>query len=410
MVKVLCAWEFGAGLGHLNRLLPIARGLAARGHAVTLAVPDPDKLTNAGAQVCRAADGIAVARGHVWPAPRDPEARKAPTHTLADTLALFGYADAARLAAMAGKWRALLDAERPDLLVVDFAPTLALAARGRWPLVAVGSGFTIPPPGQMLPPLRPWVTRSPDASRATEVAILDAVNRARRDIQEPPVDFLADLFSGDRSFVATLPAFDPYAAYRSEPQVPPYNVPPIADPPALQVRPKRSALVYLPAEHPLLDAMLAALSQSGVQAEVYVSGNDPARRPQAVSASVRIHASPLDLQAVLPQVQVAVHHAGLGIAHAALLAGTPQIALPTNLERLVTARGLAGYGSALVVEPRTPMGAVRLADLLRQAFCEPTLRQAASAAAASVADGGRADTLQDIVDACQELLAQQPAA
>ena len=40
MAKILLAWELGSGLGHLVRLLPLARGLAARGHAVTAVLPD----------------------------------------------------------------------------------------------------------------------------------------------------------------------------------------------------------------------------------------------------------------------------------------------------------------------------------------------------------------------------------
>jgi UDP:flavonoid glycosyltransferase YjiC (YdhE family) len=401
MAKILCVWEFGAGLGHLNRLLPIARRLAAGGHAVTLAVPDPDKVRSADNE---AGDGIALRRGHAWPAPSGPDARKAPTHSLADTLALFGYGDAARLAAVAGQWRDLLDAERPDLLVADFAPTLALAANGRWPLVAVGSGFTIPPPGRPLPPLRPWVAQLPESSRATEAEILQAANQVRAAAGGPAVAHLADLFSGDRCFVATLPALDPYAAYRDEAQVPPYNVPHIADPPALQARPDRSALVYLPARHPLLDATLVAVRRTAAEADVYVSGGALACFAQSAPAGIRIHAAPLDLGALLPRVRVAVHHAGLGIAHAALLAGTPQVALPSNLERQVTARGLAGYGSALVVEPRAAADADSLADLLQRSFSEPALQRAAAAAAATLAHGSARDTLQEIVDACAALL------
>ena len=40
MGSVLLTWELGAGLGHLVNLLPLARGLAERGHRVTAMLRD----------------------------------------------------------------------------------------------------------------------------------------------------------------------------------------------------------------------------------------------------------------------------------------------------------------------------------------------------------------------------------
>ena len=43
-MKVLCAWEFGGDLGHVRRLIPIARELRAMGHSVSVAFRDSSQL------------------------------------------------------------------------------------------------------------------------------------------------------------------------------------------------------------------------------------------------------------------------------------------------------------------------------------------------------------------------------
>ena len=40
MSRYLFAWELGANLGHLTRLVPVARALAKRGHEVLFATRD----------------------------------------------------------------------------------------------------------------------------------------------------------------------------------------------------------------------------------------------------------------------------------------------------------------------------------------------------------------------------------
>ena len=40
MARVLCAWELGLGLGHVGRLIPIARELRGLGHEVVMVLRD----------------------------------------------------------------------------------------------------------------------------------------------------------------------------------------------------------------------------------------------------------------------------------------------------------------------------------------------------------------------------------
>ena len=40
MARILCAWEFGEDLGHVRRLVPIARELRRLGHEAAFVVRD----------------------------------------------------------------------------------------------------------------------------------------------------------------------------------------------------------------------------------------------------------------------------------------------------------------------------------------------------------------------------------
>jgi hypothetical protein len=82
----------------------------------------------------------------------------------ADLLVRYSLDQEPRLLALTRAWDDLLDGWRPDLVVGDFAPVLALAARGRLPVVHVGSGYTVPPAGEpCFPKLRDLPSWAPEA-------------------------------------------------------------------------------------------------------------------------------------------------------------------------------------------------------------------------------------------------------
>ena len=88
MSTILLSYEFGSGLGHLNRLIAVARRLPP-GCRMVFAVPQPGRQ---GPIISRALGSeVEVVQGPVWPAPQNPLARQVPTRTFADVATLFGY-------------------------------------------------------------------------------------------------------------------------------------------------------------------------------------------------------------------------------------------------------------------------------------------------------------------------------
>jgi rhamnosyltransferase subunit B len=298
MARVLLAWEFGAGLGHLNRLLPVGERLAALGHDVTFAVPDPDMARPVIAR--RFPDGTApIVSGPRWRPVGDANVREVPTDSFADVLRLFDAHRPPVLRAAVEHWDVVLAKARPDLIVADFAPTLALAAAGV-PRVVLGNGYTVPPPGRPLPPMRPWVQALPAHSRAHEAELLDCFGPLHHERQGRPLRHLADLFSGDRTFVCTIAAFDPYGPHRRGPTCMPFNVPRVAPGPPVAERVGGRVALYMPVNHPQIHAVLAALGTLGTPCDTHIGSADPAAVARIAPPNVTVHERPLALEAVLP--------------------------------------------------------------------------------------------------------------
>lgn len=396
MSTILLTYEFGAGLGHLNRLIAVAKRL--EGHRLVFAVPD---LALGGPAVRRAfGEAAEVVAGTVWPAPTSPDARKVPTHTFADVITLFGFADVAQLRGAAERAARLLGEVAPDLVIADFAPTLRLVSQGRVPTVVVGNGYTVPPPGRPLLPMRPWEDAVGPSSRAEEGRLLAAVNQVRAERAGSAIDHFADLFGGERSFVCTIAEFDPYGSGRTSPVIWPFNIPEIRAGGPLAARRGSAVFCYFQAGHPALEAVLKAVSALDIRSEVYVQGLDPQAVAARCSRKVAVHRTPADFAKILPETPLLVHHAGLGTATAGLLAGTGQIVVPLNLEHAITARGVGQFGSGLRLGVSPPPSAEQVRNQIRGMLGDPKRHEAAARAASDLAARRVADPVAPIAEAC----------
>ena len=402
MPTILLTYEFGSGFGHLNRLIAIGRRLAPR-FRVVFALPDP-KL---GAPVIERALGrnAELRAGVTWQAPSDPAVQRAPTHSFADVLQLFGYADPALLKKMVDRWRSILQEIQPDLIVADFAPTLRLAVTDATPIVVVGNGYTVPPPGRPLSPMRSWETILPDASRRAEAELLETANAVRNNIGGEKIVHLADLFSGDETFVCTLPEFDPYSPHREAPTVWPFNVPVIAAGPTTTRRTGPAVFVYMPASHPLLDMVLNALNELCYPSHLYISNADPTSLAKRCGRHIGVLTRPADFSELLPQVRLLIHHAGLGTAYAGMAAGTPQLVLPLNLEHLITARGLVAAGIAHGFSANSSLKHADIRAAVASLLEEPVWMDRAAQRAAALSAQRDLDPLHSIVASCNRQIA-----
>ncbi len=405
MPRVLFGWEFGGGLGHLTTLLPIAEGLAESHEAVFAVKHLGDASRFLAGRGGPLADSMLL-QAPRWPTDHQPKDPRALAHSHADTLRNHGYHDKALLLGQARGWQAILRLVEPSLVVADYSPTLLMAARGLVPTVAVGTGYSIPPAGRPCPPLRPWETELPKATRAAERAVLESVRTVQGRLGSRPVENLADIFNGDATFACTIPEFDPYRAFRDRPPLAPYNVPGFGEVRALETRAENRVFVYLPANNRHLATTLEAIGKLKLPGDVFVPGIDAGLRRRFESSSLSFHDRPLPLEKVLPESRIAIHHGGHATAFAALRAGTPQLLLVNNLERLVTSYGLHQLNCAITVNADGKLTVESMMGYLRRLLDTPETRNAATATAERLAAQPPSDPVGTILEACRYLLAK----
>lgn len=404
-VRVLFGWEFGAGLGHVTRFRPIAERLSAEGWEIVCALQEVergDALIDRGTGQRLA--GLRVIQAPRWNISSDPKLRQVPTHSFADVLRLIGYGNADALRHRISAWRDLIDIVRPDVVIGDFSPTLHLAARGRVPRIGVGNGYTTPPAGRPMPPIRPWQDALEDFSIANERVLLESANTALKTLGDPPIDYLADSLHGDESFVFTLPLVDPYAAYRSEPTLAPFNMPRDIKPLPLDQRTPRGVFLYLPRGHKLTANAMRAVAGAKVAGQAYISDLPEDVAAKQSRPGFHVHTRPQDFATVLPSVRLVVHHGGLSTAVAALLAGTPQFILPWNLEHAVTARKLEDTGGTVVLAPNRE-DETSMRNAIRHLAGDDALAVRALAAAGSVSLGKPTAGIEQLLSRVRALAA-----
>ena len=346
---MLIAWELGGGYGHLMKLRTLARALAAAGHRVTLALKTP------------AAAREVLAREEPFRRVQAPVVggRRAPmplSVSYGEVLIRVGWLDAAALTRAVGAWRDLYARVRPDVLVLNHAPTAWLAGSGLpAPRVLCGSGFECPEPRSATPVFRPWVRMERARLADGEARLLESVNRALGAHRLPPLASLADLLQCDRRLLCTYPELDPYAPLRPTARyrgdigdTGHLTGPAVGDGDAAQV------FVYLSGRTRGLSPLLEALAGSGQSVLLHVPGLPPELQERFSGSAMTFSARPVDLQQAARHARLAVCNGGHGTVSAFLCAGCPLLVVPGHVEQWLNARLLEQHGLGVAVDGAGP--------------------------------------------------------
>ena len=109
-------------------------------------------------------------------------------------------------------WHALIDAERPDLIIADYAPSISLLYYGRIPIVNIGNGYVLPPATL---PAFPLLIE--DVSiRFEESEVVERINSALHSFNKYPISHYPQINRADQSYLLTLPCLDPYRDQRKD--------------------------------------------------------------------------------------------------------------------------------------------------------------------------------------------------
>ena len=347
MARILCAWEFGGDLGHVGRLLPIARELRRLGHEAAFVFRDLAPL------------GAYANEGFAWfqaPLLHTPPKQNPSPLSPSDVLLNLGFADAAGLAGALVGWRSLLALWRPALIVADYAPGALLASRMRGiPAATVGNGFSLPPPAAPLAAYRDWIRIEPNVLQRFDEKLLASVAKAFAGFNGAvPPRAAHDLFAGDLQLVCNFADLDPFG-----PRAGVEYSGPLAD----TTTGRRvdwigtghpRVFAYLKPRDTRFLAIVDALRTVAGEAIVAAPGLTEAQAAGLSRDRVRVFAETVNLDAVLPTADLCVSHAGAGLTARAAVAGVPLALLPMQLEQFLIARRVKAASAAEMVSPDDP--------------------------------------------------------
>ncbi len=399
MAKILFAWELGGDYGHLSRLVPVACELVVRGHQCVFVVRD---LT--GAEVLLEPHHLAAFQAPVWLATVTnlPEPISYP-----EMLMRFGFLHARALTGMARAWRNLVDVIKPDLLLLDHAPTALLATRGlNIPRVNFGDGFCIPPASHPIPPFHWWQREDMARLVNSEQQALTVANDALRALNAPLMSNLGELMACDDSLFCTFAEFDHYPNRVAENYLGPIFSLGQKEDVTWPVSNGPKIFAYLKMGYAGLDTLLAALNSLQASVLVHAPGIPRNSVQQFTSEKMTFSIQPLNMDQVAASCDLALCHGGGGTTAALLLAGKPLILFPMHLEQAMTARRLIALGVAVSLAPQE---CAHLPQLMRKMLSDPTLTHAAQKFAVAHKNYCQRDTVRLAADRCEALLTTHAA-
>jgi UDP:flavonoid glycosyltransferase YjiC (YdhE family) len=391
MATFLLCWEMGGGLGHVGRLLPVARQLADRGHRVVVALCEPGHGPRF------------FPTSQIFTAPMVTSAQRdliAEPSTFADILHNAGASDADALRRIVASWRAIFDEVRPDMLVLDFSPFALLAAQGyATKTVLIGSGHGCPPDVAPLPDCCPWRNSYPDRLLRTEQRVLDTLNKQLVAQGERPLQRIGEPFTRvAANWIATMAELDHYPdrpAGQHEYVGAWGDLP--AEKPCWPTGDGARVFVYLkPA--PLAAQVLAELERRRLPTVAFVPDADAMGLP-AARGSVRVSRAPIDIGNVANECDLAILHSGHSTARF-LLAGKPVLAFPLSGEQQLMALNIVRLGAG---ESLHPEQIELMPQVMDQLFGDERYRAAAKAFAERYAAWTPERQLRLVVDRLEEM-------
>jgi UDP:flavonoid glycosyltransferase YjiC (YdhE family) len=345
--RILLTWEMGSNLGHLSRLLPVARELKVRGHRVLVAARD----------VALAASVLGPAGIPFIQAPLPTVAEKtgAQPASYADLLRAQGWGDSVQLWALVHAWANLWEMFSPEAVVLDHSPTALLTARtAATPCALLATGFELPPAKEPLPAFPGFPGATAANAAEAEARVLESVNRVLDSLRSPRLLALRELFLVQRRWLTTFAELDHYGARPTEQYIGPIGE--VSDGERVEWPSGFSERVFAylrpttPGLHPILNALAACGAAvvcwaPGVEAELL----ETLRRPGFVVASRPVH-----LRSLLTQANLCVSYSPAGTVASSLLHGVPQLLAPQHLEAQLTAHRVECMGAGITLRgPQT---------------------------------------------------------
>jgi hypothetical protein len=333
-------------VGHLTRLLSIAKQLKSEGHVLLAAVRDLQSAAPILGPV-----GIPLIQAphllHGIPLQHRPTG-------YADILLSQGWADPSGLWGLTQGWLNIFALFKPDHLIIDYSPTASLAARiAKIPTLLVGNGFELPPMTDPLPPFPGFAWASADtAAQAESLAVANA-NTVARAYKGSELSSLSSLVAGEKRLFATLPELDHYGEREDAEYIGPLlgksNVRQVRWPQGEGPR----IFATLKPDTVNVREILEALATLESRVVCVAMGFSQESLASYCRPHILLSQAFVELE-LLRDADLCISYGAEGTMLKFLLAGVPQLIYPWHVEAFMAGRKLQALGVGLSIEkPQT---------------------------------------------------------
>ncbi|MFT5481944.1 MAG: rhamnosyltransferase subunit B [Halieaceae bacterium] len=390
LATILLANAWGAGQSHARSMRLLAESLRKKGHKPVLVVPN--YFTAYPALADTDLPVLSVPRYSVAHQPSKP------MRNYSDLLAKKGFADPIALGPTLMSCQGLLDVVKPDLLIVDHAPTIHLAAFGEIPVVVNGVAICVPPGhGEVFPDIS---DEGPESfSQAT---ILNTINDVQAQRGRKTMHHITELFPPDDSFVLSIPELDVYRETRQHPALGPFQLLPnvLAKPDMTSGQP--TIFAYLSARQPGMLEALNYLAKDGFRVETYLQESTPQINAKLRTSGIVAHDTPVRFAEVLGRAHLLVHHGSQNTGQEGLAFGRPQLCFTIHRENELIADILTSLGVSRRVKNGGSFGAV--AALMRAMCFDSAMHGVAQDLAHQLPRSRSSAALEAILGRCESIL------
>lgn len=349
IANIALIWELGASFGHVGTLFPLARQLRERGHAPALVLRELRNLAHL-------PDGrhFRLFQAPVWLAQVSglPE----PPLNYSEILLRYGYHDAAALTVQLQAWIDLLTMIRPGAVVLEHAPTAALAARLLdIPAVAVGGTFNIPPRQTPLPNMRPWLNVPDIRLSSSDKLVLGNINLAMSNFGGAPLDAMGELFDNATCLLCAYPELDHYPSRKGGRYIGPLFMSQSGETIHWPEGNGKKVFAYLPHSVRGFREILDTLSALPHCVIAVSPGISEKLSKQYSRGNLLLTSRPCQLESIAEACDLAITAGNNGTVNSLLSYGVPQLMFAQHLEHYLFARRIAEMGAGEVIDPETPM-------------------------------------------------------
>lgn len=395
MSNILLAWEFGENWGHLSRDLPVVRHLRTAGHQVLCAVHDTriaaEILEPASIPFVQAPISCRIAR------------TIKPVESYAELLIASGYGERTTLRGLVNGWRSLFNLFKPDVIIIDYAPTALLAARTKnIATVLTGSGFELPPHSCPLPSFQARGKPSKENLLLAEEIALRNINHVLAHFSTKPLSQFADVFHGEHKILTTFPELDHFGVRSGQIYAGPVYELPQAHPAKWHETDAAPRIfAYLRPWIPCVEDLILALQASGANVICAFPGITASQIQRFQTPLMQIFPMAVSIAPLLTSADLVIGY-GSGTIAAALLAGVPLLLIPRWSEQVLASLRVEALGAGLSVK-RKPTQASYSA-MINTLLSEPGFRTAAIRFAKKYTDFNKDKAVNYIVDTIQSAL------